>query len=76
MSQFETTFAAIGLLGTILIFAQIQTKREKGSASALLKEQSTVVRYAVYAVIVMLLLFGYVGTFTGAGNGGFVYGNF
>ena len=73
---FETAFAAVSLLGTLLVFGWIQTKREKTSAARLLAEQPAVVRYSVYIAAVVLLLFGFAGTFTGAGNGGFVYGNF
>jgi hypothetical protein len=75
-SYFETTFAALSLLATIGIFTWIQTKREKGSFTHLLSEQAPVVRYSLYVAVAVLLLFGFFGTFTGAGNGGFVYGNF
>lgn len=75
-AQFDSISSAVILLGTLLLFAFIQVKREKTSASDLLKKQPVVVRYAVYVFITVLLMFGYVGTFTGAGNGGFIYGNF
>jgi D-alanyl-lipoteichoic acid acyltransferase DltB (MBOAT superfamily) len=73
---FETTFAALSLLATIGIFAWVQTKREKGSFTQLLSEQAPIVRYGLYVAVAVLLLFGFFGTFTGAGSGGFVYGNF
>lgn len=76
LSQFSTTFSAIGLLGTLLVFGYIQTMRERASASAWLAAQKGIIRYAIYAGMVVLLIFGFVGTFTGTGNGGFVYGNF
>ncbi len=76
LGQFESVFSAISLLGTILLFAWIQTKREHTSAGAALAKQPPIVRYTIYVAAVLLILFGYVGTFTGMGNGGFVYGDF
>ena len=76
LAQFETVFSALSLLGTIAVFAWIQCGREKESLSARLARQPKVIRYGVYVLAAVLLMFGYVGTFTGNGNGGFVYGNF
>ena len=60
----------------VALFAGIQLLREKRSASELLAKQPAVLRYAIYAVMTAFLIFGYTGTFTGLGNGGFIYANF
>lgn len=74
--HFESVFAAISLLGTILVFGWIQMKRENSAITKLLANQAAIIRYAVYVATAVMLFFGFVGTFSGAGNGGFVYGNF
>ena len=75
-SQFGSVSEAIKLLGAILVFAFIQVKREKYSVSKAVKSAPVFIRYGIYAVAVAMLMFGLFGTFTGAGNGGFVYGEF
>ena len=60
----------------VALFAGIQLLREKRSASELLAKQPAVLRYAIYSVMTAFLIFGYTSTFTGLGNGGFIYANF
>ena len=60
----------------VALFAGIQLLREKRSAGELLAKQPAVLRYVIYAVMTAFLIFGYTGTFTGLGNGGFIYANF
>lgn len=76
LGQFESKFSALAIACTIIIFAAIQIMREKQSLSKLIGKKAIIVRYAIYVAVVVLLLFGYFGTFSGVGNGGFVYGNF
>ena len=75
-NQFESVMAVITLLATIFAFAFVQVKRERMSVSKVIGEAPVIIRYGIYAVAVAMLLFGFFGTFTGAGNGGFVYGDF
>ena len=74
--QFDSVSAMVSLLGTVLIFSFIQVQREKTSISKKIEKEPIIVRYTIYTVIVVMLLFGFFGTFTGAGNGGFIYGDF
>ena len=60
----------------VALFAGIQLLREKRSAGELLAKQPAVLRYAIYSVMTAFLIFGYTSTFTGLGNGGFIYANF
>lgn len=75
-AQFESEITMITIICTLIIFAVIQIMREKQSVSKAICQKKTVLRYALYVVAALLLLFGYVGSFSGIGNGGFVYGNF
>jgi len=64
------------MVGRISLFAGVQLLREKRSAGELLAKQPAVIRYAIYAAVTAFLIFGYTGTFTGLGNGGYIYANF
>jgi len=76
LAQFGSRMALIRMVGRISLFAGVQLLREKRSAGELLAKQPAVIRYAIYAAVTAFLIFGYTGTFTGLGNGGYIYANF
>lgn len=76
LGQFNTVFSAVSLLCTIMMLIWVSLMREKSSVMDRINELAPIVRYAIYVAVIILLMFGFFGTFTGAGNGGFVYGNF
>jgi len=74
--QFGSKFELLRMVLRVSLFAGVQLLREKRSASEMLAKQPAALRYAIYAVMTAFLIFGYTGTFSGLGNGGFIYANF
>ena len=76
LNLFDSGKDIIVLLLAILAFAVVQFVREKTSFTSILKKCPAAIRYAIYVAVTLVLLNGFFGTFTGIGNGGFVYGEF
>lgn len=74
--QFESLASAIWIILIILLFAYIQIKREKESVSLLIAKEPGLIRNVIYVTMFVFLVFGFVGTYTGYGAGGFIYENF
>ena len=76
LEQFGTLSNFIIILFSVVIFLLIQIKREKESITNLLNNQPKIFNYLLYVVIFSLILIAYFMTFSGNGDGGFIYGNF
>ena len=66
----------ISLIFCLIVFLYIQYKREYKSIFKIFSNQNIIFRFIVYLITVVIIIFCLSSTYTGYGNGGFIYGNF